>query len=73
MPTYSRIILFAEDLRAFSAGSDKSNYRLYKCIHTKYGLDKNARVTIYHVRDYFKISIEDVMHSVFGEKHKHER
>ncbi len=62
---YSRVILFPEDLQYFSGGGFRTNYRLYNDIRNKFGLDKKVRITIYHVRDYFNISLEDVIHGVF--------
>ncbi len=61
-----RIILFPEDLSSFSGGGSKTLYRLYNTIREKFGLDKKIRLTIYHIRDYFKISLEDVIHAIFG-------
>ena len=55
-----RKILYPEDLRAFCAGSDRSCQRLYKNIHTAYKLAKGVRITVYHLRNYFGISKEDM-------------
>lgn len=69
MENCPRIVLFPEDLSNVSGGGNKTLYRLYNTIRDSVGLRKGIRITIYHVRDYFKISLEDVIHGVFGEKH----
>ncbi|MNK58854.1 hypothetical protein D3C87_779510 [compost metagenome] len=66
--TCSRVILFPEDLRSFSGGGTKTNYRLYNDIRSKFQLEKKVRITIYHVRDYFHITLEDVVHAIFTQK-----
>ncbi|WP_170311256.1 hypothetical protein [Pedobacter ureilyticus] len=60
-----RVVLFPEDLRSFSGGGTKTNYRLYNEIRAKFQLEKKVRITIYHVRDYFHIPLEDVIHGIF--------
>lgn len=62
----SRVVLFPEDLRNFSGGGTKTNYRLYNTIRSNFGLGKKVRITTYHVRDYFNIAIEDVNQAIFG-------
>lgn len=64
----SRVILFPEDLRSFSGGGTKTNYRLYNDIRSAFQLSKKVRITIYHVRDYFHITLEDVIDAIFNRR-----
>lgn len=62
----SRVVLFPADLLCFSGGCARGSYRLYNKIRLKFKLEKSVRITIFHVRDYYQITIEDVLQAIFG-------
>ncbi|WP_343533934.1 hypothetical protein [Pedobacter sp.] len=61
-----RVILYPDDLHNFCA-CDKARYKLYNHIRQEFNLPKSKRITIYHLRDYFNISLVDARQAIFGE------
>lgn len=59
-----RVILYPEDLHHF-ASCIKACYKLYNDIRKEFGLF-SKRITIYHLRDYYGLTLEDTVHAVFG-------
>jgi len=60
-----RVTLYPQDLHSFCA-TKRACYKLYNDIRQEFNLAKYKRITIFHLRDYFKLSIEDVCLAVFG-------
>ena len=58
--TSSRVLVYPADLKFWADKSDKSVYRLYHQIQEAFGLEKEKRITIFHLRDYYHISLDDV-------------
>ncbi len=60
-----RILVYPADLKIWaSSKSDKSVYRLYHQIQEAFNLDHSRDLTIFHLRDYFKISLEDIRNNL---------
>ncbi len=60
-----RVILYPHDLLSFCA-TKKACYKLYNDIRDEFKLRKPKRITIFHLRIYFNLSIEDACLAVFG-------
>lgn len=63
--TPPRVVLYPTDLKPFCLGSESSVYRLYDKIKTRFNIDKEARVTIFHIRDFYNITIQEVIWTIF--------
>lgn len=61
-----RVTLYPEDLHSFCA-CNKARYKLYNDIRQEFNLPKTKRITIYHLRDYFNISLADARQAIFGD------
>lgn len=62
-----RVIVYPQDLHSF-ASSAKARYKLYNQIREEFNLDKPKRITIYHVSEYFNLSLEHTVHAIFLNK-----
>ena len=57
----TRVFVYPSDLKFWlDRKSDKSVYRLYHTIQEAFQLQKERYLTIFHLRDYYRISLEDV-------------
>ncbi len=65
VPYPPRVVLYPEDLKPFVVGSDKNVYKLYAQIKERFNIPKNIRVTIFNVRDFYSMTIEEVIWIIF--------
>lgn len=62
-----RVILYPEDFHSFASNA-KARYKLYNQIREEFNLDKSKRIMIYHVSEYYNLSLENTVHAIFLNK-----
>lgn len=64
-PYPPRVVLYPEDLKPFILGSEKNVYKLYAQIKERFNIPKDIRVTIFNVRDFFTMTLGEVIWIIF--------
>ncbi|RWU09887.1 hypothetical protein [Pedobacter chitinilyticus] len=67
MDPRKRVIIHPYDLLYHFCGCEKSCYNLYHDIRETFNLPKDRKITIFHIRDYYNISLEDARIAIFGD------
>jgi hypothetical protein len=55
-----RLLVYPADLKQLMGKSDKSVYIEIKRIKERFGLGQKDKITIFHVKDYYHITIEEL-------------
>jgi len=64
-PYPPRVVLYPEDLKPFVLGAEKNVYKLYAQIKERFNIPKDMKVTIFNVRDFFTMTLEEVIWVIF--------
>lgn len=67
MDPRKRVILYPSDFLYNFCGCEKSCYNLYHDIREAFDLPKERKITIFHLRKYYNISLEEARIAIFGD------
>ena len=61
-----RVIVYPADIQRWYGNRKRGAYLKYRKIKLELGVPVNRPLTIFHLRDYFGISLEDIVKRLFA-------